>query len=410
MHIVAITGSFYPQIMAPSACIKPYLIELAKDNQVDIVCPSSDSHFTEEIVIDGIHVHFVSNLINDISIKANSNLREGKNKISSKLFSLLIRGTQYLKEIVLPSPYDSSLEDVFLQKLNALHKKNSINALISVTFPFYTHVFALKFKQKHPKIKWLTYTTDPLAHNEANPIPAWKKTRAVDIEQRVYDGCDYCLITEELQSNLVKDYHISERKIIVLPYLIETDNVPPVSTDKHSERPQVLYAGCLFYRVRNPKMMLDVFSELKDIDLNLYVTGDRICRKMLKQPYPSQIKINDVVPRNEYFRLLSEADVLINLSNRAKLQAPHKLLELISTGRPIINFYYNKDAGYRLINKYPLGINISSTLNNYEIAEIVRDFVMKNRNKLLSDDVIKEIYPDHLLSYQITRIIDHIKE
>ena len=342
MHIVALTGSFYPQLMAPSACINPYLQELAKENDVDVVCPASDIQYTDETEVEGIHVHFVSNQFNDISVKANSYIREGRKRITSKLTSLFVRGINYLKEVALPNPYDSSLEDAYLQKLKAINDKSKIDVLISVTFPFYTHVFALKFKQQFPGVKWLTYTTDPLAYNEANPIPAWKKKRAIDIEQKVYDGCDYCLITEELHLNLVNDYHVPERKIVVLPYLLETESVLPISANKKHLRPQVLYAGCLFYRVRNPKLMLEVFSELKEIDLNLYVTGDRICRKMLKGSYPSQIKINGLVPRNEYFRLLGEADVLINLSNNAKLQAPHKLLELISTGRPYFRFCFKK--------------------------------------------------------------------
>ena len=404
MHIVALTGSFYPQLMAPSACIKPYLIELAKENDVDVVCPASDLHFTDVVVVDGIHVHFVSNLFNDISVNVNSNIKEGRKRITSRLMSLFVRGSNYLKEVAFPNAYDSSLEDAYLQKIKAVNDKSRIDVLISVTFPFYTHVFALKFKQQFPSVKWLTYTTDPLAYNEANPIPVWKKKRATDIEQKVYDGCDYCLITEELRSNLINEYHVPEQKIVVLPYLIETESVPTITSDKKNERPQVLYAGCLFFRVRNPKLMLEVFSELNDIDLNLYVTGDRICRKMLKEPYPSQIKINGLVPRNEYFRLLGEADVLINLNNNAKLQAPHKLLELISTGRPIINFYYYKNAGYEIIEKYPLGLNISNGSTLDEIRASISDFVSQNMNKVLSDKEIKDIYPEYLLPYQMERI------
>lgn len=410
MHIVVLTGSFFPELMAPSACIKPYLIELARENQVDVVCPVSDPRFNDEIWVDKIHVYFVTNRLNELCVNANHFSRERRSRIFSKCLSLFVRGLQYFKEVFAPSPYDNSLEDVFLQKLVSINEKNRINFLISVTFPFYTHVFALKFKQTHPEIKWLTYTTDPLAYNEANPIPAWKKRRAVDIEQKVYDGCDCCLITEELHSNLNNDYHISEQKIVVLPYLIETDRVPTLlSGVKQNDRPQVLYAGCLFHRVRNPQLLLDVFSELQDIDLNLYVTGDRKCRKILRDSFPPNISINSVVPREEYFSLLSQADILVNLSNNAKLQAPHKLLELISTGRPIINFYYFKNTSYGIIEKYPLGINISNSLNANEIRLIIRDFVMKNQNKHLSDKEIKDIYPENLLLFQMARIKELLK-
>lgn len=405
MHIVALTGDYYPNIMAPSSCFKPYLEEFAKTHEVEIICPVTNIHYKSTIINDGIVIHFASCLSSRIIAKANTNIIDNVNIHLSRFISSIGRVSNYLKEEILPSPFDVSLINSYLEILEGINTKRKIDLVISVTFPFYTHVVGLKYKQLHPDAKWLTYSTDPLAYNEANPIPRWKIKGAKRIEKKVYEYCDCCLITEELLHNVAYDYHIPQNKILVLPYLIETDRVPTLlSGVKQNDRPQVLYAGCLFHRVRNPQLLLDVFSELQDIDLNLYVTGDRKCRKILRDSFPPNISINSVVPREEYFSLLSQADILVNLSNNAKLQAPHKLLELISTGRPIINFYYFKNTSYGIIEKYPLGINISNSLNANEIRLIIRDFVMKNRNKHLSDKEIKDIFPENLLLFQMARI------
>lgn len=404
MHIVAITGSFHPNIMAPSACVKPYLQELAKEHEVDVICPVSNDYYRESIEIEGIKVHYVSSWLNDCLVKANTNLQENKHRLASKLTSLGVRAVKYIQEEFLPKPYDSTLIDAYLNKMKELNRDRSIDVIISVTYPFHTHVVCLKYKEMYPSVKWLTYTTDPLAYNEANPIASWKRKSAMKIEKQVYEKCDTCIITGELFDNVVNDYGISQNKVLVLPYLVETENVPKEKYKNENSKAQVLYAGCLFYRVRDPRTMLGVFSKLEDIDLNLYVTGDRQCRKMLKEGFPNNIHINDVVPREEYFRLLSQADVLVNLSNNAKLQAPHKLMELVSTGKPIINFYYYKNAGYRIIERYPLGINIANGSNPDDMVAVVEHFINEYRNKQLSEAEIKEIFREYLLTYQIESI------
>jgi len=395
MHIVVLTGSFYPNLMAPSACVKPYLQELAKGNVVDVICPMSDPEYIESVTIDNINIQFATNRLNTIFAKS---YRYG---LLSRCMNFIARVLNYTKMFLMPCPYDSSLEDAFLKKMDYINDRNKIDTIISVTFPFYTHVFALRYKYKHPHINWITYTTDPLAYNEANPMPKWKMKRAVKIEKEVYESCNTCLITEELKQNLLGDYHIPEQKVVVLPYLIETNIKPLHPKAKQEDKPKVLYAGCLFYRVRNPQIMLDVFSGMKDVDLNLYVTGDRICRKMLKGQFPENIKINNVVPREEYLRLLRESDILVNLSNNAKLQAPHKLLELISTGRPIINFYYYKNSGYELIEKYPLGINIDNNMALEKIIKVLSDFIKRNADKSITFSEVQTLYPDHILDNQM---------
>ena len=404
MHIVALTGGFYPNIIAPSACIKPYLTELAKENDVVVICPVTDYHFQSPIVAEGIEIHYVWDWINRINIWAKENSAEHRLLFVSKVASLLIRGINYLKEIFWPEPYDSLIVKSYLKELMAINNGKKIDVVLSVTFPFDTHVAALAYKRRYPEVKWLTYTTDPLAYNEANPVVFWKKGRAVEVEKRIYDTCDKCLITEELFDNLVDDFEISQEKIATFPYLIETDNVKFENDNPHVGSPRALYAGYLFFRVRDPQTLLNVFARLDDVDLYLYVSGDRKCRRLLNRTLPENIHLNGLVPRDEYFRLLSEADVLINLSNNASLQAPHKLMELVSTGKPVINFYYYKNAGYEIIEKYPLGINIPNNGELAEMTELIDAFIKENSQKRLQESEIKEIFRKYHLTFQLERL------
>lgn len=393
MHIVFITGNYYPNPSAPSACIKPYLTDLSKDNDVEVICPLSDPSCRGTSVIEGVKVHFVTSRFNSFQVSA-----------AGKCRRLLVRTINYLQEKVAPTPYNPDLVDAFLEELEKISSGEKIDAMISVTFPFFTHVVALRYKQRHPDVRWLSYTTDPLAFNEANPVPAWKKNKARQIEQAVYDHSDYCLITEELSSNLLEDYHVPKHKLLILPYLMQVEEASEEAGLPVRDRAQVVYAGYFFHKVRNPRVLLGVFSRLEDMDLQLYATGDRICRKMLKSSVAPNITVHGLVPRSEYFKLLNRTDVLVNLSNKARFQAPHKLMELISTGKPIINFFYYQDAGYRIVEKYPLGINISNDTEMMEMADAITSFVSENRQRRLSGPEIEALYPENLLAVQMKKV------
>jgi len=319
----------------------------------------------------------------------------------------IYRGLRFLKSLVCITPYETSLVTPYIEALESIDEKKKIDLLMSVSFNFYTHAAALKFKKLHPVIKWITYSTDPLAYSEVNPIEKRKLQTAINIEQDVYTSCDYCITTEELATNILNDYHIAPEKVLGLPFLL-LDKPLKIETSK-KERPVVVYAGYLYFEIRNPRTMLEVFSRIKDVDLHLHVTGDRHIRQMLAQKYPENIKIDGLVSRDEYLELLGEASVLINICNNVKLQAPSKLTELVSTGKPIINFYYNQDSGYRMIEKYPLGINISNDMDYDEAARMIDVFIKENAGKSISFDEVKALYPEHSLMVQMPKIEGIIK-
>lgn len=402
MHIVVLTGFYYPYTVPPAGCAKHYLLELAKEHEVEVICPPSNIHYTKPLVQDGIKINYINSLPNKVLSYIKTNQEEHRLPRITKLLYTFYRGLRFLKSGVVKTPYETSLVSSYVEELCHIHSENKIDVVISVSFDFYTHASALAFKRLFPDVKWITYTTDPLAYSEVNPITKWKRQTAVEIEQTVYTTCDHCIVTEELYPNLVKDYHVSPEKILALPFLLLNKKFE--ISGSSNERPLVVYAGYLYYEIRNPKTMLEVFSRVTNANLQLHVTGDRHIRKMLDKEYPPQINIDGLVSRDKYLELLGRADALINMCNSVKLQAPSKLTELISTGKPIINFYYNKDSGYRMIEKYPLGLNISNDMDYDEAAKMVSSFISENKGKRITFEEVKALYPEHSLSEQMPKI------
>ena len=402
MHIVAITGFYYPYMVPPAGCAKHYLVELAKEHDVEVICPPSNTHFTKTTVRDGIKINYINSISNIFLSRIKTNQEEHRHEwITTRMFNLY-RGLRYLRSFFSNEPYDTSLVKPYVEGLCKIHTANPIDVIVSVSFNFYTHASALKFRKSHPEVRWITYTTDPLAYNEVNIIEKRKLAHAIAIEQEVYSTCDYCITTEEMCQHILNDYHICPEKVLALPFLLMDKPINVASSANN--RPLVVYAGYLYYEIRNPKTLLEVFSRVKDADLHMHVAGDRFIRQMLVKEYPSNIIIDGLVSRDKYIELLGRADVLVNMCNTVKLQAPSKLTELISTGKPIINFYYNKDSGYRMIDKYPLGLNILNNMDYDEAANRVSSFIMETLHKKIAYEDVIALYPEHSLVVQMSKV------
>lgn len=404
MHIVALTGHYYPFMKPPERCISPFLENLSEDHIVEIVCPVYDRRYQDPFIKGNIKLYFVDSFANKVKSFIQTNRELERHKFLNGVLYWFYRASRYVYSWVKKEAYeDSSLAKSLLVCAEKINVENKIDIIISVSLPFYSHVAALYYKRCHPDVRWITFTTDPFAYNEVNTIVAYKKREAIALEQKVYDTCDHCITTEELYSNLRDDYRIKASKILRLPYLL-TEKASEDKTKGKIERDgyvNVLYAGYLYYKIRNPKLMMETFRYIPSVKFNLYVAGDRFCRKYLKGQFPENYKINGLVPRTKYLEHLAANDVLVNLSNTILLQAPSKLLELISTGKPVINFYYHKDTGYRIIEKYPLGINISCSMNPREIAKELTAFIEQNAYKRLPYNYVCELFEEHIFENQV---------
>lgn len=402
MHIVVLTSFYYPFLNASARCFRPFLQELAKENQVDVICPPSDLNCCNNFYHDGIMVNYVDSLPNRLWTYIKTNQDSGTKQLLSKMLSVLYRGIRYLKYILGKPSYETSLIRPMVNELEKVDKENKIDIVLSISFPFYPHVAGLRYKKKNINVKWITYSADPLAYSESNRIEWWKFTAAKEIEREVYEKCDFCFTTDALYENVISDYKICRDKVYPIPFLITNDSY----SHKYNSNPEthVLYAGFVFSEIRSPMPLINTFVYLPSVRLDMYVSGDRLARSQLSINYADNITINGLVTRDQYIKLLGEADILVSLSNTIRLQESSKVYELISTGKPIINFYYKKDSSYRAIEKYPLGINVEALEKPEILAENITSFIRKVKGKVVNKEIIIGLYPEHIFENQMLNV------
>ena len=126
------------------------------------------------------------------------------------------------------------------------------------------------------------------------------------------------------------------------------------------------YFGIFTKGVRSPKNLINYLKEIKDIEFHWYVNDDSK-NEVIINTNESQSIFHPLVNRNEALKKMSDSvHCLLSIGNLNTTQIPSKVIEYISTGKPIIHF---------------------SEIENDPVIDIAKDF---NNIFVISDKTNKE--------------------
>ena len=92
-------------------------------------------------------------------------------------------------------------------------------------------------------------------------------------------------------------------------------------------------------------------------------------------------------------------------------QVPSKIFDYISTGKPIINFYYNeKSPTLYYLDNYPLCISIKTSEDPIEVNKKIKDFVDKSIDKTVSFDFVQQQFKECTPSYIASVFINDLND
>lgn len=152
-------------------------------------------------------------------------------------------------------------------------------------------------------------------------------------------------------------------------------------------------------KIRNPEFFLSVISKVKDVSLDLFVRKGE-CEQIINRYAKDNIHREYFVDKAKYIDMLKYGyDVLVNIGNVSTLQAPSKMLELLSTGKPIINFYFTEDTQFNMIEKYPLGLNIKN--GDLDAVRKIENFCHEMKGKRMTFKEVEVLFPDNNIDSQV---------
>ena len=399
-ELVILAGSCYPISSATGSIAIKIGKVLSDEYNVRIIAVEQDGNHYDGKEIDGFKVYSITNWRLKWAQKSKNN-RDNSQGLVSSLYQTSFYLARLFGRFQATFLYLNNnkwyIEKAF-RKLLEINGQKKIDVILTCAAPHEAHMVGEKFKKTFPDIRWVTYWGDLLASkiNKLNIFTSMEKMKT--IETNLCNACDYILTTEENYQVLLAEV-LNKEKIKALPYTLNQDVIDRYN-DPVIGKPELttlVYMGAFYRDIRNPKYFLRLMMKLKcDYQLLLYSSGncEDIIDSYVGQSNGRIIKKKQI-PKSELVEVLRKADFLINVENSIANTNPSKLLELISYGKPIIDFSF-ADTITATLKEFPLSLNINMNNDINFNEKLVEGFIHDNRLKQLKLDIILDRYSMHL--------------
>ena len=258
--------------------------------------------------------------------------------------------------------------------------------IISVSLPFSSHVAAYIINRDKNK-KWIMDIGDPfsLKNNAFENNRYLYKSLNYYFENKFYKKAHQVVFTHQESANEHKKFfNIPENKVIIgnpISSFSQSLFQKSISYNYETKPISVGYFGVLTKGVRSPKEVLKFFHKT-DFELHWYTNPDS--KEMIKQNKIDQKcnKFFDMLTRNEALeKMVDSLHCLLSIGNLNPAQLPSKVIEYISTGKPVLHFVeIQDDPVLKIADEFNNLILINKNSNIADVEEQLSN-VFKNVNK-----------------------------
>ena len=398
-NVVFLAGSFYPDFSAVGFCAYQVQELLIKHVDVTVLtCKKSSSQGN----IDYFEKRKIVRLETP-HIRRYNSLMEKRSKFGRLLF-YLYRIFFAFKKIFWKETIDYTLVNAFVKELAS--RKENIDVIVPLVFPFEGVIAALEFKRLNPNVKVIPYIFDDFVESGSLHVLGFvrniKRLKHVMLEKRMLEHSDALLAMHPLRGHYQKYFSedlLSKIEFLEHPLLSQPKLLGPAS-DKHVV--ECCFTGSLIRNVREPKYCLELFEKLElqiPVSINFYTMGNAAHLVNTKRVSNSLKLINHGrVTKLEADQAISGADILINIGEVNGQQISSKIFEYMATGKPIIHFSYtDEDNVTKILSKYPLSciVRQEKYLLNTNILAVTK-FITECCRKRLTFEEVEKIYPEAL--------------
>ena len=282
------------------------------------------------------------------------------------------------------------------------------DVIISVSLPFSSHVAAYIINKDKGK-KWIMDIGDPfsLKKNAYENNKYLYKSINYYFENKFYDLANQIVFTHEEAADEHKNFFdIKESKILIGNPIssFSNDLFHKSVTYDYFSRPIIIgYFGILTQGVRSSEETLKLF-ENSNFEFHWYTNPDS--KFMIKQ---NNIDLNkhkffEIIPRNEALeKMTTSIHCLLSIGNLNASQLPSKVIEYISTGKPVLHFAEIKnDPVIKIAQEFKNLIIITKDSNISQLAEQIDKLFLEVKN------FEKEKFLEHYSAEFVSKKLDII--
>lgn len=394
MKIVVICGSYMPNYSAVGICAKNIVNEfLRMGHKVYVIAERTDYPITEE------HkeiIRHISTPLFDLHFSKNKYVR------------LTYRVIRYLGAIFSLQNIQYDFVKAYKKELEAIHKESPIDLIVPFCFPFESLIASREFSLIHDGVRYVPYIFDNLVINDS--LNRFRLNRIIKQKRHI-----------RLLKNVVADSHKSmvihsqraffERNICDLIQKINFCEHPllikPVKIQRHSD--DVFYAGAFLKGYVPSEDLAKIIKKILPKTQNKFefcVQGnDTEPIAMLSKSFPERIINNGRVPYSVVEEKMSSAGFLLSVAEVNGVQMSSKIFNYISTGKPIIHFYYKQnDINKKILERYPSACLIDILHPDVEL--LIR--YLSSDHQILDFESIYKIYLDASPCFNAKNILSSI--
>ena len=415
MHIVFLVGSYYPNYSAVGKCVGNVADLLAKKHKVTVICEKNSLNQTFREVFNNQDIlrFITSDMTRRFKIIDQIKREKGWKKRMFQLNLSILKLKQVLKFLFSKLSIKQDMISCYIDALKSID--NSIDVIIPASMPFESVIAASQYKMKFKRdVILIPYLFDKFTDSKTlhRLRLNWiiKRKAHINLENDVLNNAD-----KIIAMNTLKRFYINEcsklNQIIFLehPLLVQNNNENTSSLSSI----KLTYIGGFYKNYVEPDYLLRLFYKSKiDARLELYIIGNRsqIINKYVKLDNRRIFNYGSVDKETAMLKL-AENSILVSVAEKSGLQLSSKIFDYISTGKPIIHFYNSEnDVNKTILERYPIALCIkeekqllSQNINEFE------EFCLNNSGKIISWDIIREIYPEAIPEYTVSIIESYAK-
>ena len=403
MKYLFVLSKYGDDIQTNGLVLNPVIHEMRKDGN-EVVC-LSESDTIKAYDYQGVQVYTIKQGLHSALLK--------KGKLLGWILEVLLECVFYFSY---PS-YDKPAENRMYRRICELNQQYHFDCIYAI-YRRYTNVGAvLKFKKHDPACKCGVLFFDLLeavrprlfTKHYYSMICRKQYRRIGNIADKVFvpnDGKCECwdLLPE------------SKREMLYYPGFLRRRNIRAAGSGTAGKGRTIvmIFAGTLNTVYRNPTPLFEVLKELKahgyKVTLKLYVKGN--CSSLIEKAKTGMdidIMQKELIDKEQLLTEYQCADVLINLSNHMIKATPSKVFELISSGKPVLNFVFDQDDSTKAyFDQY---IMAHSIFAYEEIAGQMKDLeaFLENAHDLTEEEYSAvESRFENYTPYQVYQSIRHI--
>ena len=247
------------------------------------------------------------------------------------------------------------------------------------------------------------YQLDTYWNNQLCPEKYQEERK--EFERKAIQECAFSIVTPIIHKTDSEIYPELIHKII--PAEFPMIKPLPSFEEKTQEdgKTHCVFLGTLYPELRPPEKVVACISQMKDRDIVFDFYGDRqeLIRKCPEyEENKDRIRLHGRVSSDEAESVRANADVLVNIDNTNLFQVPSKIFEYFSTGKPILNFYFNPDSPILpYLERYPLCLNIplGQEPGKEGMAQRMEAFIRESAGKHVPFEMVEAQYRESTPAY-----------